>query len=147
MTDIRTKDISSLINILSEFEDLASEFSDSDSDYYDTLTLKASFFSKGPFWPRLKAKEKKALLYKCCVTAMLAGTLNGFEVGPLKVNGVLSTEAAKIFAEKLEKILESNNSEGVKKGLILRTPETDSGEIPHRDTTPKNKQTVILAGL
>lgn len=145
IADIRTRDISRLINMLSDFEYLAAEFGE--GDFYDTLTLKASFFSKGPFWPRLKAKERKALLYNFCILSMLAGTLSGFEVGPLKVNGILSTEAAKIFAQKLTEILKSNNSEDVKKGLILKTPETQMDSIKQRDTTPKNQQTITLAGL
>jgi len=138
--DIRTKDISRLINILTEFEELASIYSD--DQYFETLTLKASFFSKGPFWPRLKAKEKKTLLYLAFISAVLSGA----EVGPVKIKGVLNTDTAKAISEKLFDILKENNASEVKKRLDIGVPKGDSELTNGGDLKPKNQQVILWAG-
>lgn len=145
--DIRTKDISQLLSVLSEIEQLAAELTG--DQYFDSLTLKASFFSEGPFWSRLLAGEPKALLVAIAVASLVSGTISGGEIktqfGTVKLDGILNTKAAEQFAEGINKLINRDAVGESVQHLRLHFPEGNSHQIDDKKIDSNNSMTIVYS--
>lgn len=160
---ISATDISRFLLLLDDIETYASKYS---NDKVYELGLKASFFSKGPFFPSFTFnKPVKAAVIAIGVSLAIAIVASGIEVndlevgnsaaikvkiGSIKLKGILDSDFARElikdhnFLESVFELMKKNSAESTSKKLELKLRQEDNNEMDKFDGKSVNKDLIQI---